>query len=174
MLDIAVRLLAAWAGHVEHGVNELAQSFPRATLSGTVDDAPPIVTLCNDADDESVAAHLSPDKVPALMFWGDSAPDIELRGYKIAKEVIVAAAYVTEDTADPIASVRECGYILRAGRISFERYNSQTLSTGFRELNGIKILKINSVTEQRMPGAVGNRKMWGFLDIRATVIETLQ
>jgi hypothetical protein len=175
MLDIAVRLVAAFCADATHGINEMAQGLPRATMvPGIFDDAPPLVALCNDADDESVAAALEPPEVPAFMFWGDSAADVDVRGYKIAKEVIIAGAFVTEDGADPLASVRACGYILRAGILTLGRYNSQENSKGFRKLNGISIHQITSVTEQRMTAVVGTRKMWGFLDIRATVVETLQ
>jgi hypothetical protein len=58
--------------------------------------------------------------------------------------------------------------------LTLGRYNSQENSKGFRKLNGISIHQITSVTEQRMTAVVGTRKMWGFLDIRATVVETLQ
>lgn len=174
MLDTVVQLLSAFAGDPEHGVNALAPLIPRATLSpGIVGDAPPIVTICNDVDNESVARDLDPDAVPALMFWGDSSVDVELRGYKTAKEVIIAAAYVTEDGADPLAASRARGLILRAGILTFNRYNSQDKSLNYRKLNGISVMQITKITEQRVTAAVGRRRMWGFLALQVIAAETL-
>jgi len=81
---------------------------------------------------------------------------------------------VTDEKADPIESEKNCGYILRGGVISFERFNNQSVSKDFRRLNGVKILEIRSVVEQRAPAAVGRRKMWGFLEIRVIVLDDLK
>jgi hypothetical protein len=172
VLDIAVRLIAGFAAHPDYGVNVLAQALPRSTgLATPADPAPPLVTLYNDSDDGSIAEDLDPDKVPALVFWGDSAADIEMRGYPGAKEVVIGAGFVTAENEKPFHAVRNCGYILRAARQTFTRYNSGDMSEGYKELNGIKIVKVNSVVEQRITAAVGRRKLWGLLEIRATVLD---
>jgi hypothetical protein len=176
VINETVQLLAAFAAHVEHGVNVMAQGIPRKNLDPLKpdDEAPPILSIADDVNDPGVANGLDPEEVPCFMMWGDSQAAIEVRGYKTAKEVVIAAAFVTDEKADPIAAEKACGYILRGGVITFGRFNHQPYSRGFRELNGIKILEIRSVTEQRVVAAVGRRKMWGFLDIRVTVIENLQ
>lgn len=176
MINETVVLLSAFAAHPDHGVNEMAQGIPRKNIDPLKPDepAPPIVAIVDDQNDPGVANGLDPSEVPCFMLWGDSAPPIEYKGYKLAKEVIIAAAFVTEENADPIASEKACGNILRGGMITFGRFNHQSYSRSFRELNGIRILEIKSATEQRVVAAVGRRKMWGFLDIRAIVVENLQ
>lgn len=175
MINETVQLLSAFARLPIHGINDRTWALPRKNINPDLpdDEAPPVVTIVDDVTDAGVANNLDPDVVPCFMMWGDSQTPIEIRGYKIAKEVTVAGAFVTEETADPLASEKACGYILRGGILTFGRFNHQGYSKDFRELNGIKILEIRSVTEQRIPAAVGRRKMWGFLDIRAIVIENL-
>ena len=176
MLDITVQLLSKWMKIADGGVNDYAQTIPRKNIDILLpdDEAPPLVTVVDDVTDKGVAENLDPSEVPALMLWGDSADDVSYQGYKIAKEIVIAAAFVTATDADPLASARACGYILRGARLSLGRYNSQSASKGYRELNGIKVMEIKRTTEQRITAAVGSRKMWGFLDIRAIVVETLQ
>lgn len=176
MINETVQLLALFAGHPTHGVNVMAGSIPRKNADPLKpdDDAPPVLSILNDVNDAGVANGLDPEDVPCFMMWGDSQAAVELRGYKTAKEVVIAAGFVTDENADPIASEKACGYILRGGVLTFGRFNHQSYSRDFRELNGIRILEIRSVTEQRVVAAVGRRKMWGFLDIRVTVVETLQ
>lgn len=176
MLDVAVRLIAAFAEDEEHGINEIAGSLPRTTIGGTSpaddDAAPPAVTIYNDSDEDG--DEINPDTVPAFYFWIDSSAPIDMRGYKTARSVTIVGAYITETGVDTLQAKRDCGYILRAGLITLDRYNNQTYSNGYRELNGIRVLNIKSVTEQRLIAAVGRRKMWGFLTISAQVVETLQ
>lgn len=174
MIDVAVRLLSAFAEHPEHGINALRLTIPRTNLGGAPDDAePPAVTIFNDADTKEVAKDLTAPKVPALVFWGDSSADVSLRGYKRAKEVVIAAGFITDAGEDPLVINRACGYILRAGQLTFDRYNSQPLSKQYRELNGVRVLELSSVKEDRITATVGKQKMWGFLAIRAHVVETL-
>lgn len=176
MINETVQLLAAFAAHVDHGVNEMAQGIPRKNLDPLKPDdpAPPILAIVDDVNDEGVAKNLDPEEVPCFMMWGDSVAQVEYKGYKLAREVVIAGAFVTEEGADILTMERACGYILRGGMITFGRFNHQSYSRNFRELNGIKILEIRTVTEQRIPAAVGRRKMWGFLDIRVIVVENLQ
>jgi hypothetical protein len=177
MIDIVVRLLAQWAAVAEHGVNDLTAELPRKKL-GTVleDDTPPSVSFFADSDDPGTADALDPPEVPALVFWGDADASVKRQGgiYKVAKQVTFAAGFVTEETADPLTAIRNCGYVLRGARISFmSRFNSAELSKAYRDLNGVRILSIDEVNEHRVTVAVGKRKMWGFLEIKATVVDTL-
>lgn len=175
VIDNVVRLLEAFFKDPTHGINEMAQSLPRATLvPGVFDPAPAIVTICSDLSDAGVAEKLEPADVPCMMLFGDSMADTTMAGYKIAKEVVIAATYVTDEKADPLTAVRDAGYILRAGLLTLGRYNSADKAGSLRALNGIKVLKLDKVVEQRVTAAVGRRKMWGFLAIHATVVETLQ
>jgi hypothetical protein len=175
VLDVTVRLVSAFFENVDHGVNEISQGLPHGGfMGGPPDPLPPIVAIVSDAGDEGVAAELDPPEVPALMVWGDSSVDISLKGYKTAKDVILAAAFITDDTADALTSIRACDYVLRATRITLGRFNNQSYSAGYRSLNGVTIHEVTRVEEQRITGALGRRKLWGFLRIHLTVVETLQ
>ena len=173
MLDAAVRLISGFLQHPEHGVNEMASTLPRQNLGGAPDDAaPPLVSIFNDVDHTSVAKDLTAPKVPALLVWSDSSADVTMQGYSIAKDIMLAIGFVTSDGVDDLVTNRACGYILRGGLLTLKRYNSQDKSKGYRELNGIRILEIKSVNEQRVTAAVGRQKMWGFLAVRVIAVET--
>jgi hypothetical protein len=178
MMDSVALLFSHWLGQMgRDGVNAIAASIPRKNIIVGEPDypAPPLVTVVNDVEDKDVAASLDPPVVPALVVWGDSDAELALvKGYPIAKKVRIAAAFVTAEDADALTAIRDCGFILRAARVSmFVRYNKQSLSEDYRALNGVKVLEISSVTEKRIAAAVGHRKLWGFLDISATVVETI-
>jgi hypothetical protein len=85
--------------------------------------------------------------------------------------VIIAVAYVTDVGADAKKANSDCNYALRGATISLARYNSLRM---MRELNGIKVHEVTSIEEERVTAAVGTRKMWGFLRVRAIVGETFQ
>jgi hypothetical protein len=173
MLDVAVRLVDAWLQHAEHGLVELATTLPRTNLGGRPDDeAPPIPTFYNDADQLALMDEKGPDVVPAWVTWGDSQWNVPLRGHKIARECILGSAFITDDQQDETLMNRACGYLMRGGMLSLSRFNSQTLSKEFRTLNGVTIHEISSVTEQRISAAVGRRRLWGLLEIHAIVVET--
>lgn len=176
MLNETVQLVAEFFRSAEHGVNVMAQTIPRKNIDPLKPDdaAPPILTVVDDVNDPGVAANLDPAEVPCLMVWGDSTTQVDFKGYKLAREVVIAAAFVTTEDADPLAMEKACGYILRGGRLTMGRFDSQAIARNFRELNGIRVMQVQNVTEQRIPVAVGRRKMWGFLDIRLIVVESLQ
>jgi hypothetical protein len=175
VINEVVQLLSKFAVDPANGLNAAVSIIPRANVDPLLPDypAPPVVPVLDDVTSPGVAANLDPEKVPCFMMWGDSQVQVEYRGYKTAREVVIAGAFVTAEDADPIFSERTCGYILRGGVISFQRFNSQSVSRSFRSLNGVKILEIKSVVEQRVTAAVGRRKMWGFLDIRVIALEDL-
>lgn len=176
MINQVVMLLSRWAADADHGVNDLAQSIPRTNFAPTPDDpAPPIVDIFSDVDDAGTAREMDPPTVPALVFWGASEADLKKKGdLPISRRITIAAAYVTAEDADPLTAIRDCGYILRAEAISImSRFNRVSLSAAYRELNGIRITEVTDVNEYRLTASVGRRKMWGLLEINATVIETL-
>lgn len=175
MLDEVAQLYSAWLQTPINGVNDIAATIPQKTLAGLQLPSPPTVNIYNDVDDRSVAANLDPPQVPALVVWGDNDADVKKVGnYPIAKVVVACVAYITDDTADPLTAIRDCGLLLRASRISlFVRYNSVQNSKAYRTLNGITVLSVDSVGAYRITAAVGQRKMWGFLQVRSTVVETI-
>ena len=173
MINETVRLLTAFVQHPEHGINEMASTLPRTGLGAEPPDAaPPVVPVFSDVDTASVARDLTAPQLPAVIVWGDSDLKTTYKGYKTARDIVIAFAYVTEDTVDDLVTNRECGYILRGGILTFGRYNNQKYSEGYRELNGIRVMEIRDVTEQRVTAAVGRQKMWGFLAVEVIAVET--
>lgn len=175
MINETVQLISKFAVSAEHGVNAMTQTLPRKNIDDTKpdDEAPPVLVIVDDISDAGVASGLDPEDVPCFMFWGDSSKPVEYKGHRVT-EVVVGGAFVTNASADPLSMEKAAGYVLRGAKITLGRFNNQGYSRGFRELNGIKILEIRSVTEQRFPAAVGRRKMWGFLRIDVIVVENLQ
>ena len=164
MIDTVVRLVASWLAHPTHGVNVLAAKIPRTNISGPADPAPPAVTIVNDADDAHAALNvMSVEQVPALVVWGDSHTDRPLKGYATAKDVIIGIGFVTDDQQDAVRMNHACGQIMRAAVISLARFNVDSIAGSARSLNGIDIMAVGSVEEQRITAMQQNRKLWGFL-----------
>lgn len=179
MLDVAVRLIDAWWQNPTHGLMEMALSLPRHNLGALPDDnAPPTPTFYNDADSKKgLLTDAGPDKVPAWVTWGDSQIDVPtVRGYKIARQCILGVAFITAPDQDELEMNRAFGYLARGAIISAQRYNSQSNSQGLRELNGVKIHEISSVTEQRIVATdpAGRYKMWGLLEMHIIAVDTFQ
>lgn len=172
MLNEVVLLLSDFLRDPEHGVNEMAGTLPRKSPTGVDYPAPPVVKVYSDMDTPEVARDLTAPSLPAVIVWGDSDTSTTYRGYKVARDVVIAIGYVTEDSVDDLVTNRECGYILRGGILTFGRYNDQKRSEGYRELNGIRIMEVSKVTEQRVTAAVGRQKLWGFLEVHAIAVET--
>jgi hypothetical protein len=174
MIDAVTMLLAAWAAHPEHGFNELALSLPRAAPNGrTLPRASGPITFYNDVEHPDVLESLNPSTVPCMLFWGDSTNPVRApETYLIARDIHVAVAYVTEDTADISVANSMCALFFRAAMISMQRYNHIKFSKDFRELNGVKIHEVTAVKDLYITAAKGRRKMWGLLDIEVTAVET--
>lgn len=173
MINAAVRLLSGFCKHPEHGINEMASTLPRQVFgSQTPPAAPPAVQIYNDVDDKSVATDLTAPSLPAVILWGDSSAPIKMHGYKIARNVIIIVAFVATESEDDLVMNSASGYILRGGLLTLGRYNNQEKSAGYRELDGIRILEISNVEEERVTMAVGVQKLWGWLKVSASVVET--
>lgn len=176
MINETLQLLARFAQHPEHGLNDLAGTIPRANIDPAKpdDEAPPALQIVTVLDDEGAAKDLNPETLPCFMMWGVTSARITYGTYKIARQVTIAGAFVTDENADPLSTSNACGYILRGGTMTFWRFNSQSNSQGYRELNGITIMEVRSVTEHRVTYAEGRCKMWGFLELEVIVVDTLQ
>ena len=177
----ATRLLTAWLGHPQYGVNALLPSIPRDLFGGQLEDEEPEpVTIYNDVDfdsamDETVLG-VNPPVRPALVVVFDVSPkgiDIE----QIEKpahlyNMVGVVAYYSEDGINRMQARRQGGYTLRAVGRSLVRYNLGRISksrtgTNYRMLNDIEITKITNMTFVRPAGAVPQSQMQGavFLDL---------
>lgn len=177
MLNEAVLLSAQWGRHKDHGLYTLAQTIPRTVPGGQDDPPPDQVPIFTFKDSKTVAQSLIAPKVPAMIYWGDSSAPVKIGGYKRAREVVVVAAYVTDAGADDTRAVQQCGLYMRAGLLSYARYdiqsNTKTPAMDYRSLNGIHIHKVEDVTEQQLTANNGAQRLWGWLELRLIVVETL-
>jgi hypothetical protein len=172
MIVEVTRLMDRWLKS-EKGVQKWLPSISRFTPEGTEDPMPEIPAIYNDIEDECVAAELDPVKVPALVIFCDSAPETKAQNERrlVARNVLVTVAYITRDTPALKAS-RDGGYVLRAIRRSLVEFNSLQESREFRDLNGIKILAIDTIEQQRVAANLGRSELWGFVMAGLTVIDS--
>ena len=179
MITEAVRLVGGWLKHPTHGVNGMLTAIPRKRLSGVDDEAPPPVAVYNDADDESVIHEADPTEVPCVVVFYDGdlaflADDHKGAGYSVTESAVtLAIAYVTRETP-AVRAVQDGNYTMRAVMRSLRRLNHQQYATpAFKNLNGVKIVNVERMTEQRVAGAVGQSQLWGFVLATIRVVDTL-
>jgi hypothetical protein len=176
VLDNVTLLAGAWALHPEHGINVIIGTLPHNKRDGSPIIFPvPVFPIFNDQEDKAVAANVTnPDKVPAGVLWGASSPETSPpQGYAVAKDCMCCLAFVTDGAEDPVKAQFWCGLFLRAGAISFRRYNTKRLAEGYRTLNGIEVHKMSSVVEHRVTATTGQRKMWGFLELHFWAVDNI-
>lgn len=165
MTNEVTQIITRWQGHPVHGVNALAGKIPRADVNGGDDwPAPPTMYLFDDLMGDVVndQLELEPPATPCLLNFCQS--DIRFDNPKeqraISRQITIASAYCTQDMPTDVA-VRNGGLSLRALVQCYERFNHQTLSDGYRELNGVRVQKVSDISVTRVAGAVGRSKMWG-------------
>lgn len=181
MISEVTRLFRAWLSHEEYGVRALLQTIPRQRVDGELDPMPVLPTLYDDIDDPEVAQVLENIPVsPGLVVYVDSPADVDVseRHYrKTERALTVVAAYITKDDADAAVASRNGGYTLRAVQKSLGLYNDQVLAragaTNYRELNGIKVMKVGLVSVTPVKTGLGRSQLWGFVLASVTVVDTL-
>lgn len=168
-----------WLRHPEYGVAAMLPTIPRVVPAlgatpATVISEPTMPTIYNDVEHESVVREIDPDKEPALVVFTDSDPDVPMHPNRRAvdRTVTTTIAYTTREMP-PLRAVQWGGLILRAVKLSVGHFNDQRKAKGYRELNGVSIQAVRSVTEQRVSGAVGRSRLWGFLLVDSTVLDTI-
>lgn len=177
MLNNLTVLYDRWFRHPQYGIDAMIDLVPRARppVNGEAQpDLPrPSVTIYNDVEHESVVKNIDPTEVPALVIFTDADSNVPLHPNRRASDrrVTTTIAYVTREMV-PLEAVAAGDIVLRAGKMVLRHFNDQRASKGYRELNGVKIMEIRSVTEQRVSGAVGRSQLWGFLLSDATVLDT--
>lgn len=179
MIVNTTRILRRWLEHPLYGINALLPDVPRARVDGVIDTVPPSVAFYDDIDDDEVAEGIKPPITPAMVLYCDAPArvDIDQRNYlKGEAPLVFAGAYVTENLPESVAA-RYGGYTARAFRRSLYLFNKQELSVtpelDYRTLNGIKVMKVGLVTEQRVATDAGQSSLWGFVLASVTVVDTL-
>lgn len=135
------------------------------------------LTIYNDVDDECVAKRYEPDEVPALVIIGELANDAPVhygRGQLDYPSVGASFAYLERD--EPVNYARQRGgYVLRAVQDSLLAFNVPAVSKvalagtesfyaaddTWRSLNGVEIIEVTDVRENRVTGGLGKSTLIG-------------
>lgn len=146
----------------------LLPRVPRQTPEGEPQEEPFLPVVYNDVEDECVMTDVGPTVVPALVVYADSPVEVPATTpTRRHGTVELMVTYVTREW--PMAQARrQGGLVLRAVRESLTAWNR---SRRLRELNGLKILAVENVTEYGVAGAVGRSQLWGFVTAQVTVLE---
>jgi hypothetical protein len=170
MITAATTIVSSWYKHEEYGINALLPNVPRFKLGndGPKHPAPPPVTIYDDINDADLekGGDLQPPRSPAIVVFADSDMEIAFGREGVPQTgsgLVVVTAYIVNDVGIRSKVKLNAGFTLRAARRSLTKLNTGKYSDGFREHNGIKLVKINSVLEQRVMGAVGKSTLVGFM-----------
>jgi hypothetical protein len=174
MVNDVTILYDRWLHHPEHGVAAMLALVPRVRPGEPDITMPTVPTIYNDVEDQSVAREIDPAAEPALVIFTDSDPVIPMHPNRrpADRRLTTTIAYTTREM-EPVQAIQWGGVILRAVAMTLRRFNDQSLARDYREVNGIKIMEIETVREQRVSGAVGRSKLWGFLLSDAKVLDTI-
>jgi len=129
--------------------------------------------IYDEEQDECILSDEGPSKLPALVVVADSDPNLEsevLKPGQIAQDFVLAFLYVTDQEV-PEMLARYRGHLIgRAVRYSLTRWNVPQFrkAEGLDMLEGVKMVKIDSMTEQRVIGKIGRSALKG------AVLATLQ
>jgi hypothetical protein len=175
------RILTEWLRDEDWGVNAMLAALPHQKYDedgeAETEDLPPAVDIYNDVDSDAAQGVLGvdPPTVPSIVVVADSAPEITDIRQSVkpghAYQAIVGVGYYAEK--DFRASAIIAGnYTLRAVKQSLKLYNQPQTHPFSRELNQIHVVRIDSVTMQRVAGGtVGNSALLGFLLADVTVLD---
>lgn len=159
------RMLTGWLAHPEYGVNKLVLTMPRANLKGVNDDKPDKVDIYNDVDfDIGSVAGIDPPSFPSVVVVADldlkntDAGQVHKSAYEIA--AVAGIGYYAEEITKA-RNIRDGNYVLRSVMRSLRRFNKPSLSTDYRQLNGVGIVRITNLTMQRVAGAVPTSRLLG-------------
>ena len=152
----------------------MAATLPRDRVGGGTDAAPGSVHVFTDVDDKGVAKTLTPPESPAIIVFAETRA-VELgnrrQRQRQPRPMVLAIAYVTNDEADELAAQQQCDLFLRAGVLTLDKYNDQTASAGFRDLNGVRVLEVANVVERTVTIANETSKLWGWLEVHLSVVD---
>ncbi|MBA3684607.1 MAG: hypothetical protein H0W72_05130 [Planctomycetes bacterium] len=180
------RILRAWLEHPTYGLEAMLPAIGRLHTPDTdgeqaEDDVPAVPAFYDDVDSDGLAGvdGVTPPELPALVLVVDSDPRSTDIGQpdKPAAEMVLngGLGYYAEDTGRE-QGVRDANYILRAAWNSLRWYNQprrRVKATGYlTELNGVKVVKVQALTVQRMAGAVGRGTLLAVLVFDVIVLNT--
>lgn len=161
-----------WLEHPTHGVLAKLATVPRDMMGGGTWPVPDQPTIYSDMDADMLAAQdIDPPVVPALVLYveDDMVEERESPAVRTGTIRFEAArltiVYIHRDE-NLLKCARDSSFVLRAVRKSLRAFNSQQLSAGFREYNGIGLHQIGPMVTVRTAGAVGRSTIWGFVEAK--------
>lgn len=178
MITEVTRILSAWARDPVEGVNAQLALVAHKQMDGSDDPVPPDVTVYDDidsvgGDSEDMSLDIDPAKVPALVVAADSGASLNLHDVnylKTGEPVIVAFGYITRDVPGKQAKLNG-GYTLRALRRCLWQFKNAPKAS--KELNGIRVLKLDTVRIFGVAGGMGRSQMYGLLTVSVSVVDTI-
>lgn len=171
MIVEVTRLFDRWLKHSTYGVSAMLDAVPRKTPEDDEDPRPDDPWICNDTEDVSVAEKIDPVHVPALVLFAMTGSiDAQNTNRRMGqRNVVVNVAYVTRETPK-LKAVRDSAYVLRAVMDSLDAYNGYRDSQDYRELNGVRVLAIERISEERVAASIGESELWGFIEAQISVL----
>lgn len=176
MIESTLELLGHYCRETSVGLNAIVQALPRDKFGGLTEWPEPPEIPVIDTIQEPEAAHpkVGPSELPCVLLWADNGGGTATGGASNAKDVALLCSYVTDSGADPATSAALSGLYMRAALILFARFNEQSVSNAFRELNGVRILYIASLAEHDVVIPTDGRiKYWKLVELHPHVVDTL-
>lgn len=174
MITEATLIISRWLKDETNGVNAMLDKVPLNKIGGGTYTAPKDVTIYDDCSDDCVGEELEPDIVPALVVFADSEitfdmdamtpekPNGEPAKAQKATGLIMAVTYIVRDVP-PIKARRDGGFVLRATKMSLNRFNSGRFRGTNGNLNSVFVRRISDLRMQRVAGSVGRSTLAGFI-----------
>lgn len=168
MIRASVQMAAAWLAHATHGANALAAGLPTGS-----DSAPAAVAIFNTSDHKEVARTFEPPASPALIVWCETTARASARNYRVARDLTLGVAYVTDDQADEDVARSDADYLMRAVLQSFGRFGQSSIAKPYRTKNGVVIAMVGDADYTHVTGAVGRTRVWAMLACTLTVADVV-
>lgn len=177
------RMITAWLGHEEYGVNALLPDIPRNQWVApgdpeVQDPEPPDVEIYNDVDFKVVdsAVGIVPPSTPSIVVSSDASS----RSRDVAEPTkggheipgwVVAVGYFAEPGYRE-AAILAGNYTMRAISQSLKRFHG-VRGDGYRELNGVRIARVTEITIERVAGGVPDSTLLGLVFAELVVLNKL-
>lgn len=160
-------LTAGWMKDSTYGLRVMLAAIPETKTFTTPElDALMVKAIYNDQEDECLMSDDGPSDLPALVVMCDTDPELEAVTYKpgqLAQRLMMAFIYVTAEEVPEMEARMKAHLIGRAVRKVINKFNHGSIRTerSLNMLDGIKIVEVKSITEQRVVGKIGRSTLKG-------------
>jgi hypothetical protein len=127
------------------------------------------LALYNSADDKcAMSEDVAPDSVPAYVTWVDSSTKGTSQGHR---NILLAGGLYTAADADEVEASELAELCMRAALLCSYIFNTSRAEP-YRELDGVRILKVVEATEDAILSAKGRFRLWGLSAIHLLATDT--